>query len=173
MGYSIGKWIEDGRDRYAALEVETRNLKGPRTYDTTGLPLHPDNQTIVRERIHLDGADNDLLHHLRSCADAALDGRQALSPRARREVGRECMQRVQPPRLDPQRDLLSQRRRRPDAFQEGPAAAGSKVFQEAVSVSVRSSPRKRMIPQAPPPPQSRSDLSVIYPTSITKHGEVR
>jgi hypothetical protein len=34
MGYSIGKWIdEDGDGRYDALEVETRVLKGPRTFD--------------------------------------------------------------------------------------------------------------------------------------------
>src|SRR5215472_16089231 len=62
MGYSIGKWIEDGHGRYGALEVETRNLKGPRTYDTSGLPLHTDNQTVVKERIFLDPGDNDLLH---------------------------------------------------------------------------------------------------------------
>jgi hypothetical protein len=37
-GYSIGKWTEqDGSGRYHALEIETRNLKGPRIYDATGL----------------------------------------------------------------------------------------------------------------------------------------
>src|SRR5256885_15462327 len=55
MGYSIGKWIdEDGRGRYNVLEVETRNLKGPRAFDASGIPLHADNQTIVKERIYLD-----------------------------------------------------------------------------------------------------------------------
>ena len=34
--------------------VETRNLKGPRSYDSTGLPLHQDNQTVIKERIYLD-----------------------------------------------------------------------------------------------------------------------
>ena len=39
-GYSIGKWIdEDGDGRYDMLEVETRYMKGPRSYDTSGLPL--------------------------------------------------------------------------------------------------------------------------------------
>ena len=85
MGYSIGKWIEDGPGRYAALEVETRNLKGPRTYDTTGLPLHPDNQTIVKERIYLDRADNDLLHYEITTFDHALTRPWTVDKRYRRE----------------------------------------------------------------------------------------
>ena len=57
-GYSIGRWIDkDGDGRYDALEVETRWLKGPRDYDASGIPLHPDNQTIVKERIYLDKTD--------------------------------------------------------------------------------------------------------------------
>jgi hypothetical protein len=57
-GYSIGRWIDpDGRGRYDALEVETRNLKGPRIFDPSGIPLHSDNQTIVKERISLAGTD--------------------------------------------------------------------------------------------------------------------
>src|SRR6267378_3997813 len=51
-GYSIGKWIDaDGDGRFDTLEVETRNLRGPRSFDATGLPLHRDNQTIIKERI--------------------------------------------------------------------------------------------------------------------------
>ena len=62
-GYSIGKWVDpDGEGRYGALEVETRGLRGPRTLDASGLPLHPDNQTVVKERIYLDKANRDLLH---------------------------------------------------------------------------------------------------------------
>jgi len=57
-GYSIGRWIDtDARGRYDALEVETRNLKGPRIFDPSGIPLHKDNQTIVKERISLGGPD--------------------------------------------------------------------------------------------------------------------
>src|SRR6476659_9144376 len=53
MGYSIGKWVdEDGAGRYTLLEVETRNLKGPRAFDPSGIPLHKDNQTVVKERIY-------------------------------------------------------------------------------------------------------------------------
>src|SRR5438874_13287559 len=63
-GYSIGKWIdEDGDGKYDVLEVETRNFKGPRTLEATGLPLHLDNQTIVKERLYLDKTNKDLLHN--------------------------------------------------------------------------------------------------------------
>jgi hypothetical protein len=62
-GYSIGQWVEpDGRGRYGALAVETRGLKGPRALDASGLPLHADNQTIVKERFFIDGANHNLLH---------------------------------------------------------------------------------------------------------------
>jgi hypothetical protein len=63
LGYSIGKWIDtDGDGRYDVLEIETRGLKGPRTLDASGLPLHPDNQTIIKERIYLDAANRNRLH---------------------------------------------------------------------------------------------------------------
>jgi hypothetical protein len=72
-GYSIGRWIdEDGGGRYTALEVETRGFKGPRSYDDTGLPLHRDNQTVVRERIYGDKADRNILHDEITVLDHAL-----------------------------------------------------------------------------------------------------
>lgn len=62
-GYSIGKWVDpDGDGRYGALEVETRGLKGPRTLDANGLPVHADNATIIKERIFLDPANPNRLH---------------------------------------------------------------------------------------------------------------
>ena len=62
-GYSMGKWVDvDGDGRYDVLEVETRGFKGPRTLDSTSIPLHEDNQTIVKERIYLDRANPNLLH---------------------------------------------------------------------------------------------------------------
>ena len=61
-GYSIGKWVdEDGDGKYDVLEVETRFLKNPRGYDTSGLPFHSDGQTRITERIHLDKADPNTL----------------------------------------------------------------------------------------------------------------
>jgi len=72
-GYSIGKWIdEDGDGRYDTLEVETRNLKGPRTFEPSGIPLHKDNQTIVRERFFRDKADPNVLHDQITTIDNAL-----------------------------------------------------------------------------------------------------
>jgi hypothetical protein len=62
-GYSIGHWEGAGADgRYDTLVVETRALKGPRTLDSSGMPLHADNQTIVTERLSLDKANTDVLH---------------------------------------------------------------------------------------------------------------
>src|SRR5260370_7469817 len=58
MGYSIGKWIdEDGRGRYNVLEIETRNLKGPRAFDASGIPLHTDNQTVAQHPTYLNKSD--------------------------------------------------------------------------------------------------------------------
>jgi hypothetical protein len=72
-GYSIGRWVdEDGDGRYDTLLVETRNIKGPRSYDSTGLPLHQDNQTVVKGRIHLDKADPNTLYDEITMIDNAL-----------------------------------------------------------------------------------------------------
>jgi hypothetical protein len=61
-GYSIGKWLdEDGDGKYDVLEVETRNFKGPRIIDPSGIPLHKDNQSIIKERIYQDKADPNVL----------------------------------------------------------------------------------------------------------------
>jgi hypothetical protein len=62
-GYSIGRWVdEDGEGHYDVLEVETRNLRGPRILDSSGTPMHADNQTVIAERFYLDKVDPDLLH---------------------------------------------------------------------------------------------------------------
>jgi hypothetical protein len=73
MGYSIGKWIdEDGDGKYDVLEIETRDLKNPRAFDASGAPLHADEQTIVKERIYLDKADQNVLHDDITVFDHAL-----------------------------------------------------------------------------------------------------
>jgi hypothetical protein len=72
-GYSIGRWLdEDGDGRYDTLVVETRGMKGPRTFEMTGIPLHDDNQTIIKERIYLDKTDPDMLHDEITTIDHAL-----------------------------------------------------------------------------------------------------
>ena len=89
IGYSIGKWIDStGSGRFDVLEVETRGFKGPRAFDSSGIPLHQDNAD------HREGADLSRRrqsqrvprrrHGDRSCPDPPLDGEQALRG-ARRE----------------------------------------------------------------------------------------
>ncbi len=74
-GYSIGKWFdEDGDGVYDTLEVETRNFNGPRTFDNAGIPLHADNQTIVKERIWRDKANPEIMHNEVTTIDHALTG---------------------------------------------------------------------------------------------------
>lgn len=61
-GYSIGEWEDtDGDGVYDVLHVETREMKGPRSFDSDGIPLHPNNETVVFERIALDPEDPDVL----------------------------------------------------------------------------------------------------------------
>jgi hypothetical protein len=73
MGYSIGKWSdEDGDGRFDTLLIETRNLKGPRAFDASGIPLHSDNQTVVKERIYLDKANPEIMHNEVTTFDHAL-----------------------------------------------------------------------------------------------------
>ena len=72
-GYSIGKWIDEDRDgKFDALEVETRSFKGPRAFDLSGLPMHDDNETVIKERIYLDKSNKDLLHNEMTITDNAL-----------------------------------------------------------------------------------------------------
>src|SRR5215212_9679124 len=44
----------------------------PRTVDSSGVPLHHDNETIVKERIALDKTNPDLLHDEITTVDHAL-----------------------------------------------------------------------------------------------------
>jgi hypothetical protein len=72
-GYSLGKWIdEDGDGKYDALEIETRFLKLPRSYDIAGIPFHEDGQTVIKERIYLDKKDPNLLYDEITVIDNAL-----------------------------------------------------------------------------------------------------
>jgi hypothetical protein len=73
LGYSIGNWVDtDGDGHYDVLEVETRGFRGPRTYDASGIPLHDDNETIVKERIYVDKGDPDVIHDEVTVLDHAL-----------------------------------------------------------------------------------------------------
>jgi hypothetical protein len=73
LGYSIGRWIDtSGKGRYDMLEAETRGFRGPRAFDATGLPLHHDNQTIIKERFYIDAKDPAVAHDEVTVIDHAL-----------------------------------------------------------------------------------------------------
>jgi hypothetical protein len=73
QGYAIGSWREpDAQGRYTVLVAETRGFKGPRAYDSSGLPLAFDNQSVFRERFHLDKDHPDILHDEITVIDHAL-----------------------------------------------------------------------------------------------------
>jgi hypothetical protein len=72
-GYSIGKWSEpDQEGRFSLLEVETRNFNGPRSFDNAGIPLHADNQTVIKERIYRDKQNPEIIHDEMTTIDHAL-----------------------------------------------------------------------------------------------------
>ncbi len=73
LGYSIGHWVAADRDGgFAALLAETRGIRGPRSYDSSGMPFHRDGQTVVKERISLDQSDGDIVHDEITTIDHAL-----------------------------------------------------------------------------------------------------
>ena len=73
LGYSVGTWLDtDGDGKFDTLEMETRNFKGPRTFDASGIPLHEDGQTVVRERMYLDKTDKAMLRDEITTIDNAL-----------------------------------------------------------------------------------------------------
>ncbi|HEY7299826.1 MAG TPA: hypothetical protein VH684_18110 [Xanthobacteraceae bacterium] len=72
-GYSVGRWIDDDGDgRFDALEVETRGFKGPSTVDASGIPLHHEGRTVIKERFYLDKVRADVLHDQITVIDDAL-----------------------------------------------------------------------------------------------------
>ena len=86
LGYSIGKWIdEDGDGRYDTLEAETRGLKYPHVYDSSGAPFHPDERAVVKERIRLDKANPNLLRNEITTIDNALTRPWTVTRSYRRE----------------------------------------------------------------------------------------
>ena len=62
----------DGDGRYDELDVETRNLRNPRTYDSTGIPFHVDGETVLKERIYADRSNPNLLYDEITSFDHAL-----------------------------------------------------------------------------------------------------
>jgi hypothetical protein len=86
-GYSIGKWVDTvGDGRFDVLEVETRGFKGPRTLDSTAIPLHEDNKTVIKERIFSDATDRNILHDEITLIDNAFTRPWTVTKQYRRNV---------------------------------------------------------------------------------------
>ena len=85
-GYSIGRWEDSkGSGRYDQLVVETRGLKGPHTYDSSGVPFHKDDQAIIFERLYSDRNDPNILHNEVTTIDHALTRPWTVTRSYRRE----------------------------------------------------------------------------------------
>ena len=85
-GYSIGKWSDtDGDGTYDTLEVETRYMRGPRLMESAGIPLHADNETVVKEKLYLDQRDPDILRNEITTYDHAFTRPWTVSRFYRRE----------------------------------------------------------------------------------------
>jgi len=86
LGYSIGKWSDSANSgTYDTLEVETRYMRGPRLMDSSGIPVHPDNQTVVKEKLYLDNKDPDILRNEITTYDHAFTQPWTVSRFYRRE----------------------------------------------------------------------------------------
>jgi len=73
QGYSLGKWIdEDGDGKYDVLEIETRGFKGPRAFDASGMPLHSDNLSVVKERLFTLKSNPNVMHNEITTIDHSL-----------------------------------------------------------------------------------------------------
>jgi hypothetical protein len=72
-GYSIGKWVDaNGSGRFDTLEVETRAIKGPHSYDASNIPFDTDDEAVIKERLYLDKDNPDILHDQITSIDHAL-----------------------------------------------------------------------------------------------------
>jgi hypothetical protein len=72
-GYSIGKWVDtDGDGRFDELQVETRHVRGPRTWDQSGMPMADDDEGIIRERLFLAKDNPNLINNEITTIDNSL-----------------------------------------------------------------------------------------------------
>jgi hypothetical protein len=88
-GYSIGEWHDtQGSGRYDTLTIETRGIKGPHTYDASGIPFHKDSEAVITEKIYADRANPDILRDEVTTVDHALT-RPWTVTRSYRRAGQE------------------------------------------------------------------------------------
>ena len=169
QGYSIGKWLDtDGDGRYDTLETETRYMKGPRTYETNGLPLHLDNKTVVKEKMYADKDNPNLILNEITTIDNALTGPWTITKKyfrdrqAPAQLARGGVRGEQSARQHPERQLHAQRRRPADALPQGAEAAGFAVFQ------VRARTR---LPTRHGRPLCRAAASYLPRTKVAEQGD--
>ena len=83
-GYSIGQWHDENGDGvYDMLSIETRGMKGPRSFDSAAVVLHDNNQTVVHEEIRR--IDESTLEDRITTIDDALTGPWTVNRRYRLE----------------------------------------------------------------------------------------
>jgi hypothetical protein len=88
-GYSIGQWLDtDGDGRYDTLAIETRGISGPRLVDGS-IPLHEDDQTVVKERISLDKSNPDIMRNEITTIDNAFTRPWTVTRQYKREKSQE------------------------------------------------------------------------------------
>jgi hypothetical protein len=86
-GYSIGRWVDtDGDGKFDTLEAETRHIKGPRVFEGSGIPLHEDSATVIKERFFQDKANPDTLYIEITVIDNALTRPWTVTKKFRRQV---------------------------------------------------------------------------------------
>jgi hypothetical protein len=72
-GYSIGEWQDtDGDGRFDTLVIETRGIRGPHTFDASGIPFHADGEAVVKERLTTDKTNPNILRNDVTTTDHAL-----------------------------------------------------------------------------------------------------
>ncbi len=72
-GYTIGRWLDaDGDGRFDTLEAETRHVRGPRTWDQSGIPMADDHEGVIRERLFPNKDNPNLLHNEMTTTDNSL-----------------------------------------------------------------------------------------------------
>src|SRR5215468_3078244 len=86
VGYSLGKWLDTAGDgRYDTLEIETRHVRGPRTWDQTRIPMADDNEAVFSERIYLDENNPNILHDENTATDTSLTRPRTATKNYRRQ----------------------------------------------------------------------------------------
>lgn len=84
-GYSIGAWHDENEDGiYDMLSIETRAIKGPRSFDSRGVPLHENEQTVVLEEIRL--VDDETMENRITTIDDALTRPWTINQRYSRQT---------------------------------------------------------------------------------------